>query len=54
VDAVLSQPIAVAEPPAPLRSLTAVLRDTAGVQALSALRQRAIDNATAAIQGGRE
>ena len=54
VDAVLSQPIAVAEPPAPLRSLAAVLRDTAGVQALSALRQRAIDNATAAIQGGRE
>jgi hypothetical protein len=54
VDAVLSQPIVVAEPPAPLMSLEAVLADTAGVQALGALRQRAIDNAIAAIEGGRQ
>jgi hypothetical protein len=54
VDAVLSQPIVVAEPAAPLVSLEAVLGDTAGVQALSAVRQRAIDNATVTIRGGGE
>jgi hypothetical protein len=54
VDAVLSQPIVVAEPGAPLVTLEAVLRDTAGVQALSGVRQRAIDNATVTMKGGGE
>lgn len=52
IDALLTQPIVVAEPAAPLLSVDAVLEDTAGIQALRGERLRAIDNATITIRGG--
>jgi hypothetical protein len=51
-DPTLSQPVVVAPAPSPLVDFEQVVNDTAGMQRLSAMRQRALGNVDVTTRGG--